>query len=645
MARLTRKQSRVLNWDRRAGQRACDIAQISILAFLAALYLVAPRAADADEGMGWTLPILMVHLLATVLRLVINSTARPSTLREFVWVSVDFVMLYAVVFSYHLQYGQPPGIILKSTTAGMAFFLVAIRTVLADVTLLIFAGAAAAAGWAVLSVYAGLAGGPESVTRSFVEYMTSSKLLVGAQVEHILAIALVTFALCVAVIQGRVDGLTGLRDRKAFLLRLERSAGKTDRSGGAILLAEIINLHELSDSFGTETADAALVEVAGRLRQFTQGWAEAGRLEDGLFAVRSLGFIDDSEMERPLLELGLLLEAALETARGFSFAVVTAGAAGAPSADAAETLGNARAALNRAKAGKTRAAIIYSPAIRQEARRRMAVERDLRQVVQAGGLDVHYQPIVALADGRAVGAEALARWRHPELGDISPAEFIPIAESTGLIAEVGRWVLLRAIEDQAAWRRAGAPDDLFVSVNVAPAQLREWTLLEGALSLGKSDNARLRIEITEGAMAEDDTAIVDRIRQIDQAGFSLALDDFGAGYSSFGRLSSLPFSTLKVDRQLTQGIRDQSGRASLNAISQLARSLRMDTVVEGIEQEVERRWLHAMGFRLGQGYLFGKAAPSALFATRLSPAAPSHRAAAQDLLDPQDSRVRSLDQA
>lgn len=640
MARLTRNQSRVLNWDRRAGQRACDIAQISILAFIAALYLVAPRAADADERVGWTLPILVVHLLATVFRLVINSTAKPSTLREFVWVSVDFVMLYAVVFSYHLQYGQPPGIILKSTTAGMAFFLVAIRAVLADVSLLIFAGTAAAAGWVALSAYAGLVGGPESVTRSFVEYMTSSKILVGAQVEHILAIGLVTFALCVAVIQGRVDGLTGLRDRKAFLLRLERTAGKAGQHSGAILLAEVVNLHALSDSFGAETADAALVEIAGRLRQFTQGWAEVGRLEDSLFAVRSLGFIDDREIERPLRDLGLLLEAPLESARGFSFAILTAGAAGGSSADAVETLGNARAALNRAKAGKIREAVIYTPAIQQEARRRMALERDLRHAVQAEGLDVHYQPIVMLAAGRAVGAEALARWRHPELGDISPAEFIPIAESTGLITEIGRWVLARSIEDQAAWRRAGASEDIFVSVNVAPAQLQEWRTLEDALRVGRSVNARLRLEITEGAMAEHDQVLVDRIRQIDQAGFSLALDDFGAGYSSFGRLSSLPFSTLKVDRQLTLGIRDQSGRASLNAISQLARSLRMDTVVEGIEEEVERRWLHAMGFRLGQGYLFGKAMPSAIFATHLSPAAPTHRAAAQGLVDRQDRRSR-----
>lgn len=618
MAKLNNRLSHTLYWDRRAGQKACDIAQMSILAFMAVLYLVAPRAADADARVSWTLLILLAHLLATTLRLGINSTARPSKAREFIWAGVDFTMLYAVVFSYHLQYDQPPGIILKSTTAGMAFFLVAIRAVLADVGVLIFAGAAAAAGWALLSLYVGLMGGAESMTRSFVEYMTSSKILVGAQVEHILAIALVTFALCVAVIQGRVDGLTGLRDRKAFLLRLERGAGARGRSGGAIMLVEIENLHELSDSFGTETSDAALVEVATRLRRFVQGWAEAGRLEEGLFAIRSLGPIDDLEMARPLQEITALLQAPLESARGFSLAILAAGAAGDGSGDLTETLGNARAALNRAKAGKVRETVIYSPAIRSQARRRMALERDLRTAVQTGGLEVHYQPIVELSTARAVGAEALARWRHPELGDISPAEFIPIAESTGLVTEVGKWVLARAIEDQMAWRAAGAPDELFVSVNVAPAQLREWTLLEVALNTGQSSNARLRIEITEGAMAEDDSAIIDRIRQINQAGFGLAIDDFGAGYSSFGRLSSLPFSTLKIDRQLTLGVHDQPGRATLKAIAQLARSLAMDTVVEGIEREDERQWLHAMGFRLGQGYLFGKAVPSPAFVASLA---------------------------
>lgn len=634
-AKLNSKISHTLYWDRRAGQKACDIAQISILAFMAVLYLVAPRAADADSQVSWTLPILLAHLLATIFRLAINSKAKPSKAREFIWVGVDFVMLYAVVFSYHLQYDQPPGVILKSTTAGMAFFLVAIRAVLTDVGLLIFAGAAAASGWALLSLYAGLMGGPESVTRSFVEYMTSSKILIGAQVEHILAIALVTFALCVAVIQGRVDGLTGLRDRKAFLLRLERGPSAAARSRGAIMLVEIENLHELSDSFGTETSDAALVEVATRLRRFVQGWAEAGRLEEGLFAIRSLGIIDDLEMARPLQELTTLLQAPLASARDFSLTVIAAGAAGDGSADLTETLGNAKAALNRTKASKVREAVIYSPAIRAEARRRMALERDLRAAVQAEGLEVHYQPIVELSAGGTVGAEALARWRHPELGDISPAEFVPIAESTGLITEVGRWVLARAIEDQAAWRRAGAPDALFVSVNVAPAQLREWTLLEGALNGGRADNARLRIEITEGAMAEHDHVLIDRIRQIGAAGFGLAIDDFGAGYSSFGRLSSLPFSTLKIDRQLTLGVHDQPGRVTLNAIARLARSLRMDTVVEGIEREDERQWLHAMGFRFGQGYLFGKAVPSSTFTARLS------QGAALAFPAPTDERLRA----
>ena len=615
--KLTSKISHALYWDRRAGQKACDVAQISILAFMAVLYLVAPRAADAHAQVSWTLLILLAHLLATILRLGINSTAKPSKGREFIWAGVDFVMLYAVVFSYHLQYDQPPGVVLKSTTAGMAFFLIAIRAVLADVVLLIFTGVAAASGWALLSLYAGLMGGGESVTRSFVEYMTSSKVLVGAQVEHILAITLVTFALCVAAIQGRIDGLTGLRDRKAFLLRLERGADAAGRSRGAIMLVEIGNLHELSDSFGAETADAALVEVATRLRRFVQGWAEAGRLEESLFAIRSLGPIDDEELASPLRELATLFQAPLESARGFSLAITAAGAAGDAAADLSETLGNARAALNRAKAGNVREGVIYSPVIRSEARRRMALERDLRATVRAEGLEVHYQPIVDLSTGAAVGAEALARWRHPELGDISPAEFIPIAESTGLITEIGSWVLTRVIDDQAGWRRSGAPDDLFVSVNVAPAQLREWTLLEGALNAGQFRKARLRIEITEGAMADDDGALVGRVRQIAKAGFGLAIDDFGAGYSSFGRLSSLPFSTLKIDRQLTLGIHEQPGRATLHAIAQLARSLRMDTVVEGIEREDERQWLRAMGFQLGQGYLFGKAVPSSAFVAGL----------------------------
>lgn len=614
--------NRDLYRDQRVGQRACDAAQFTILALLTALYLVAPRAVDAYQGGSLTLWILLAYLGLTALRLTLNTYRQTKIWLEYVWVVADFGLLYALILSYHLQYDAPPGIVLKATTAGMAFFLIAIRAVIFDIRLLVFSGGCAIIGWIALSGYAALAAGPGGLTRSFVEYMTSARILVGAQVEHILSLGLVTFALSIAVGQIRTDSLTGLPNRKAFLQRLDRRARGSRARGGAVVLVEIDNLHDLANSFGEQMAEAALIEAAERVRTFAGAWGTPARLEAGVFAVMSAGVVDGPGALRAADRLAALLAAPMASAGAFRLRTFVAVALHNEDADGVAMLRNANAALNRARVERSSAPVAYVASFSDDARHRIELERDLRTAIERGELAVHYQPIVTLTDGAIVGAEALVRWTHPERGSVSPADFIPVAEATGLIVDIGGWVLDQVVADQARWRAEGADLDFFVSVNVAPAQLWEWRRLDAAASRAAAARASIRYEVTESAMAVDDLRLIDRLHALAERSAGLAIDDFGTGYSSFSRLNDLPFSTLKIDRAFTMQAGAEAGRATLEALARLAGGLRMDTVVEGVETVEQQLVLRALGFRLAQGFLFGRAAPGPEFQTRwLTPAA------------------------
>jgi EAL domain-containing protein (putative c-di-GMP-specific phosphodiesterase class I) len=242
------------------------------------------------------------------------------------------------------------------------------------------------------------------------------------------------------------------------------------------------------------------------------------------------------------------------------------------------------------------------------AKSRLTMEQDLRQALVDGGFEVHYQPLVHLGSNAVSGCEALLRWRHPERGMVSPAEFIPIAEDTGLINELGDWVLRTACAEAATW-----PEHVRLAVNVSPVQLKNQTLalrIAGALAASGLEPGRLEIEITEAVLIRDDEAALAILHQLRDIGVRIALDDFGTGFSSLSYLKRFPFDKIKIDRCFVSDICEVDASSSIvEAVVDIAAALNMTTTAEGVETEAQRELLRKLGCTEMQGYLFSAPKP------------------------------------
>jgi EAL domain-containing protein (putative c-di-GMP-specific phosphodiesterase class I) len=251
----------------------------------------------------------------------------------------------------------------------------------------------------------------------------------------------------------------------------------------------------------------------------------------------------------------------------------------------------------------------FEPEMDARARERLQLTTDLRQAIAHGELEVHYQPCLSLKDDTIVGCEALVRWRHPKRGMVSPAEFIPIAEDTGLIDEIGEWVLTTACRDAVTW-----PGDIRLAVNVSPAQFRNETLplkIMAALSAANLPPSRLELEITEAVLVRDDEAALGILQQLRAIGVRIALDDFGTGYSSLSYLQRFPFDKIKIDQSFVKDIASSDSSLSIvQAVVNIAAARRMTTIAEGVETEEQRSLLRELGCTEMQGYLFSAAMPA-----------------------------------
>lgn len=274
-----------------------------------------------------------------------------------------------------------------------------------------------------------------------------------------------------------------------------------------------------------------------------------------------------------------------------------------------QILKNADMAMYAAKAAGRRTYRFFEPEMDAKVHERRQLEIDLRHAIAHGGLEVYYQPCLALKDDRITGCEALVRWRHPERGMVSPAEFIPIAEDTGLINEIGEWVLATACRDAASW-----PDDIRLAVNVSPVQFKSGTLalkIMAALAASNLPASRLELEITEAVLIRDDDTALAILHQLRAIGVRIALDDFGTGYSSLSYLHRFPFDKIKIDRCFVNDIAGPDGSASIvQAVVNLATARRMTTTAEGVETEEQQRLLRTLGCSEMQGYLFSAAKPA-----------------------------------
>jgi diguanylate cyclase (GGDEF)-like protein/PAS domain S-box-containing protein len=419
------------------------------------------------------------------------------------------------------------------------------------------------------------------------------------------------------------DPLTNLANRALFGDRVEHALARAGRDGGtvAVLFLDLDDFKRVNDSLGHQAGDQLLLDVARRLDACIRPGDTAARLGGDEFAVlvEAPRSVQDAARvaERVLAELaGSFRVAGTDVLIAASIGIAISGM---PDLRAADLLRNADLAMYAAKAAGKGIARTFEPSMHLTAVDRIELEERLREAVERGQIVVHYQPIVSVVDGAVVGAEALARWEHPERGLVSPDAFIPMAEETGLIAGIGRTVLATACRDAAAW--AGDGTGPSVSVNLSVRQLSTEAIIDDvrvALDAAGLPPDRLTLEITESALLTDAAATIDRLRRLKDIGVRLSIDDFGTGYSALSYLRAFPLDELKIDRSFVQSMRDDPRVARLvGAIVQIGAALGLETVAEGVEHEAEADMLRAFGCDRAQGFLFAHPMPAGSIARLL----------------------------
>jgi len=409
------------------------------------------------------------------------------------------------------------------------------------------------------------------------------------------------------------DSLTGLANRALFKDRVEHALLRTRRRRRplAVLFLDLDRFKAINDSFGHASGDALLTAVSQRLSGCVRVEDTVARLGGDEFAVLVENLAGDAELDivaerirdtfrEPIVIDGRELVVAASVGIALSHS-------GDETAD--DLLRNADLAMYRAKAGGG-GARLYHPEMHNGIIERLELESDLRHALGREELYLVYQPIVDLATGRVSGAEALLRWQHPVRGVVSPADFIPVAESTGLIVPIGEWVLRRACHDARRWSDLPGGEQLSVSVNLSGRQLQTSELAsvvpQALLDAGLAPE-RVMLEMTESVMIDGDDETLAVLHELRRLGVRLGLDDFGTGYSSLSYLHRFPIDVIKIDRSFVERLTGEGDEASLaDSIVRIAHGLRVTTVAEGIEDAAQLRALQAMGCDHGQGYHFAR---------------------------------------
>jgi diguanylate cyclase (GGDEF)-like protein len=416
------------------------------------------------------------------------------------------------------------------------------------------------------------------------------------------------------------DELTGLANRRSFLERVTQYTLKAADDGHkvAVFLIDLERFKKLNDSLGRAAGDALLKQVAEWLAQNAGNGDLVARIDADHFAVVLPKVMYEAHVARILEKT---IAAFMNNEFGLDDAVyrlaAKIGVAVFPDdgADADALFQNAEAALKKAKTGRERY-LFYAQKMTETVAMSLGIENRLRRALERDEFVLHYQPKVNLVSGELTGAEALIRWNDPVSGLTLPGRFIPILEETGLIHDVGRWVLRKAIEDYQRWRDEGLPT-VRIAVNVSPLQLRNPNFvaeIQQAVNVAAGAAAGLQLEITESLIMQDVNRSIVSLRAIRALGVSIAIDDFGTGFSSLSYLAKLPVDTLKIDRSfVTEMVSGTGGLTLVSVIINMAHELKLNTVAEGVETEEQLRQLGLLGCDELQGYLLGKPVPVDVF--------------------------------
>ncbi|HTA36089.1 MAG TPA: EAL domain-containing protein [Solirubrobacteraceae bacterium] len=417
--------------------------------------------------------------------------------------------------------------------------------------------------------------------------------------------------------QALHDALTGLPNRLLALDRAEQMLARAQRTQSPIaaLYIDLDGFKHVNDTFGHAAGDELLRGVAGRLATIVREGDTAARFGGDEFVILldpfALDIAPELIAERVVATLREPYEIAGVPGRRLSV-TASVGTALAIGGSADELLRNADLALYQAKADGRDCGVLFCASMETQARDRHTLELDLAEAIERNELVLEYQPALDLRSERPIGVEALIRWHHPTRGVISPVDFVPIAEQSGLIVPIGRWALQEACRQASAWARDG--HEIGVAVNVSARQLdADELIVDVAQALAESElePGALTLEITETALMCDAEAAVERLGRLKQLGVRIAIDDFGTGYSSLAYLRQFPADSLKIDRTFVAGVATSRESAALiDTLVQLARSLEIEIVAEGIEDVEQLRALQLAHCDVGQGFLFSRPLPA-----------------------------------
>jgi len=413
------------------------------------------------------------------------------------------------------------------------------------------------------------------------------------------------------------DPLTDLPNRQAIAMLVQ---GAIERARGqgrqlALLFVDIDNFKTINDSLGHAAGDELLQEVARRLKQAVRG-ADTVSRQGGDEFIMTLPDLDGQDtaiavarrMQEIVSQPILLRDMQLVTSLSIGMALFPR-----DGDDFAALLRKAELAMQRAKSTGRNSYCLFDEQMNVDTHERLGIEQDLRQALARSEFALHFQPIRDLACNKLVGAEALLRWQHPERGLLGPDLFIGVAEQSGLITEIGEWVLNEACREAARWQSDGAAG-LAVSVNLSTVQLHRGNLeaiIAQALKAAALMPALLELELTESMLLEKSESFIQRLKSLKQLGVKLSIDDFGTGYSNLSYLQRFQVDKLKIDKSFVTNLSsNEQNRAIVTAIIQMAHSLKLKTTAEGIEHQVVQTILKSLGCNFGQGYLFAKPMPA-----------------------------------
>ncbi|WP_373322290.1 bifunctional diguanylate cyclase/phosphodiesterase [Paraburkholderia adhaesiva] len=419
------------------------------------------------------------------------------------------------------------------------------------------------------------------------------------------------------------DPLTGLYNRTWLADRMRELLESEDGTTcPALLFVDLDGFKKVNDTGGHEAGDTLLRAVAARLTQCVRDAGTLARVGGDEFVIAVRRHEGGSELIALAQQVLDAIAVPFKVADNEYYLGASIGISRYPDdgTDAAALMRNADSAMYVAKQRGTNQFQFFTAELRQRLERRYLLEQLLRRALASGELRLVYQPIVDGKTGSTIGAEALLRWESGELGPVRPAEFIPIAEDTGMIIGIGQWVLEHACRQAAQWRRLIAPD-FVMAVNLSPRQFTEGLVeqIERCLTQAGLDPSGLELEITEGLLMNDSQSVLPMLRAISDLGVRISVDDFGTGYSSLSYLKRFPLHHLKVDRSFVMGLPDNRDSAAITqAVVAMAHSLGMHVTAEGVETPEQSSFLKSLGCERQQGYLFGRPVAASVYASKLS---------------------------